>query len=1558
MDRSHGVGALLSTAVLLLAVTTARGQDAQPVDQNPSDVFFPSHDAARRLSQAREALAAKQFNEAIQWLNLVLESGEDQWVKTGSGFAGAKAEADRMMSSMPAGGHAAFEFLHGVEARRKLDAAASKGDLPELAAVARQFFYTSAGKEATLLLARHNLSRGQPLAAASQLMRLVKLPEDARRFEPALSVMLAASYSAAGMPEQAHAALVALKKRMPDAALRVAGKEVQLFEHEAEALSWLATVVAAPKQSASRSSTNWAMFRGDATRNAMARGGRPLLSARWSTPVSHEPDLVQALAQRQRRYSEQGISPIPASHPLAVDNLVLTRTPTGLLAVDLKTGKRLWNVNDPIDLNDAEGNWVPPRGRIVTADHLRLLRLDRRAWENVARGTLSSDNSSVFAVSRETTRELGEVDNSPTNAAEPTGPFEVLSAYDIRSGKRRWSVGGKTGGDESRLASVSFLGPPLPLNGELFAIAEVQGEVRLVVLEATTGAMRWWQHLAQVGHLTDESLERRYFGASPSFHAGVLVCPTSAGAVIGVDPDSRALLWGRRYLRTDDRQGGPSRGFGAFRIRHNEPKEGLAEGWADGLATIAGERVLITPRDAGDLLCLDLKTGERLWKIARGENLYLGGVHNGSAILVGKRQVTAVKLDGGKPAWSGGAGALPAGASPAGRGFLTGDDYYIPLSTGQIARVNLGGGELQVVGQTPRGENLGNLICYEDQLVSQAADQVAAFYQLEPRTEHVTKLLSENINDPAALAGRGELHLSEGRIAEAVDDLRRSYQITPEAHTRSLLIAALQALLQDKFEPSLASLDELKQLAELPEEQAAAYRIAAAGYLAGSQLREAAAALMGLYQLPESPRPEELRGNHWVRRDRWVSTQWAEILRVADADDREHINRLVQSQFAAVMTRLDAKQTSSESIEKFINFFGNHSVADEAKRELAQRLSGGETLLKREQLLLELSRSPDRAKAGAAVARLAQLMIEAERPSEAAQHYASLATTFSDQVCLDDRTGAQLVEELATDSPVRRLMSAPEQWSLGRVKSEKIINKEHPLGLQTQLGSLALQNPESSAIAGLQIVYDQRGEVVGRDGKGHQRWVISLEGESTNPGGPVNTHPHLNKSVANGHLVMAVVGTELFALDTLRSPGASGSRVLWHQELITSLGGIDERMTYAPSMQPTEVHTEWGQRKYINSGLTPHLGRLGPLTRHGVCVQRGFQLLMIDHLSGDELWSRSGIPASSELLGDDEVLIAIPPNSTEALVLRTSDGELIGKRKAPPFEKRWAAIGRLMLAWKPQGERTRLVLLDISAGTEKVLGDFATGSKAAIIPGEVAAVLEPTSGRFVLLSLPDGMIQIDSVLAPEPRLASIFLLKDASSYFLLTSGVPPEDKGPVRRSVRAAFHELSNPIVSGRLYAFDRDTGEQRWPAAASIHQHGILLDAPVESPCFVFARRVQETFPKTGVLKSSILCIDKRDGRVVYYSEDLQHFNNVELRTDASARTFSLIMPTQTVVLSFTDEPVPPEPPAQTDPQAEQQATVLRKPSKAQSVFGAILRGVSELNGRPAGLQKVDDDD
>ena len=44
---------------------------------------------------------------------------------------------------------------------------------------------------------------------------------------------------------------------------------------------------------------------------------------------------------------------------------------------------------------------------------------------------------------------------------------------------------------------------------------------------------------------------RRLAGASPSLAEGILVCPTSAGAVVAVDLATRTLRWGYQYGRTD-----------------------------------------------------------------------------------------------------------------------------------------------------------------------------------------------------------------------------------------------------------------------------------------------------------------------------------------------------------------------------------------------------------------------------------------------------------------------------------------------------------------------------------------------------------------------------------------------------------------------------------------------------------------------------------------------------------------------------------------------------------------------------------------------------------------------------------------------------------------------------------------------------------------------------------------------------------------------------------------------------------------------------------------------
>ena len=241
-----------------------------------------------------------------------------------------------------------------------------------------------------------------------------------------------------------------------------------------------------------------------------------------------------------------------------------------------------------------------------------------------------------------------------------------LVALDLEAeGKMRWIVGDDDGTDEPALAGAFFLGPPLPLLGQLYVLAEMNGELRLVVLDSATGRLQWSQQLAQV--------DQREIGLDPTRRAAalprpsrmaVLVCPTSAGAVVAVDVSTRALLWGYQYApQMNNRRAG----INVFPMQLRR----VGERWSDATVTIVDGRVLVTPVESDQLHCLDLLTGQRLWEpLDRSDFLYVACGAEGRVILVGRDRLQAISLSDGSVAW---AKSLTHGM-PSGRGmFVSGD---------------------------------------------------------------------------------------------------------------------------------------------------------------------------------------------------------------------------------------------------------------------------------------------------------------------------------------------------------------------------------------------------------------------------------------------------------------------------------------------------------------------------------------------------------------------------------------------------------------------------------------------------------------------------------------------------------------------------------------------------------------------------------------------------------------------------------------------------------------------------------------------------------------------
>ena len=102
--------------------------------------------------------------------------------------------------------------------------------------------------------------------------------------------------------------------------------------------------------------------------------------------------------------------------------------------------------------------------------------------------------------------------------------------------------------------------------------------------------------------------------------------------------------------------------------------------------------------------------------------------------------------------------------------------------------------------------------------------------------------MKANPNDPVGLTDRGELYLYDGKLSEAVTDLRSALANQPPADSRlkarNKLHEALTELFQDKFNEAEKYLDEYRELCkvEIPAEADAATR----QKLADEQLRREA----------------------------------------------------------------------------------------------------------------------------------------------------------------------------------------------------------------------------------------------------------------------------------------------------------------------------------------------------------------------------------------------------------------------------------------------------------------------------------------------------------------------------------------------------------------------------------------------------------------------------------------------------------------------------------------------------------------------------------------------
>ena len=137
----------------------ARGREQRVLRQ----VIFRDRQTQSAVDQAEAAFRAGDAPRAVEFLQQILDQRGDHfvWLEREQRLASARHRALSLLSTADAKTRALYNWAYAHEAQRLLEAAKAAGDPLLIADVARRFFHTASGFEATDWLATHWLDRGE-----------------------------------------------------------------------------------------------------------------------------------------------------------------------------------------------------------------------------------------------------------------------------------------------------------------------------------------------------------------------------------------------------------------------------------------------------------------------------------------------------------------------------------------------------------------------------------------------------------------------------------------------------------------------------------------------------------------------------------------------------------------------------------------------------------------------------------------------------------------------------------------------------------------------------------------------------------------------------------------------------------------------------------------------------------------------------------------------------------------------------------------------------------------------------------------------------------------------------------------------------------------------------------------------------------------------------------------------------------------------------------------------------------------------------------------------------
>ncbi len=1389
-----------------------------------------------------------------------------------------------LIDSMPDEAFEVLNIRHGVESRQRFDAAIQSGDWKSIEELSTDFGFLDVGQDATLLLAERTLSQGDVVRGTSLLDRLTLQKRALRRLGPQLGLMGAEGYLALGNQPRATALLQRVVAAVPNFRGTFHGNEYRwesptLNEEKLESL--MKSLQPKSIQRTDESITQPTYSGGDSRRNASTGSGMPLPILRWHAElhesIRQKDGITSKLFMQLSSTPDQTSAAIPSRVPISAGRLVISSTyDQRIVAVDLQSGLLQWEcvyTGMPLGFS-----MEPAYFRAIASEESEFGPPDfltKRVWSEASIGNLASDGEHLYGVS-----ELGSIDVAEAYAVgggprPPRGyatkTFNVLQCWSIpEEGKLLWEVGGPATGSRSKLSNVLFLGPPLPYQGELLILGELNGEVSLLSLSRVDGSLNWRQPLVinEQNVVASDSL-RKSIGASPTADGNIVLCPTLSGNLVAFDLHARTLLWGLSY-RPRPSTSGPQTGmFGVPQPGDYSPFDNrsldLSPIISDGIAIYA-------PPDGFGVYGVDLQTGERRWHTLEGDGKkvrYVGGVDGKTVLVVCQNEVYGINIEDGSEAWP--RILLQENAQVIGRGVRNGGKYYLPTSHSNILEIDM---EKGLVLDTVKLDLLpGNLVNIGDRLLSASPAQLDCYAIRDLFQKEVLAELGAQDNSISSLINRGELALLEGRVEDALDALEKAYELEPDnqdcwIRLRKASILAIQSDfnkyasrisrfkigLEGNFEFSMTLVSGLLKLGRYEEATLKLFQLSDArltrrqGHPSGSALLQVTP-----YQS--------------LQEDRWIEIQISKCL---EALGTSTTPPAIQSAIQAQVEQIETLQPNMQRL-KLLHFRSLPQFQD-ARMKLAEEYLSDGKLLEAEHLLLSDTDSPLASPLGEIMKTspnvglaLAKVYTGANRMdlvhrilgTDHISHLSTLLDWYKDWTKTPYDTSNTMLEPQNSEGLPA---VSSEDWPTGKLEMRvtEVVSQGDRGGVSESYVRCQLSSVVGETLQGFDFSFSRDfGQLTIRSNALNRelRRTISQFVASKNP---------LNAHAVDGVLILEENRT-LVAVDGLKRSAGEESGELWKRFFEST------EATSEPGRGTATIQKSYWGLPVAKSGL-----RVIQVDRDGVMVLSDDEISSLDLLTGSTLWKLTGFKGASVIRSGKELYAYLP--NKDLVTIDSRSGAILETRKVSEGLKHTVELEGIFLFADEQESHVRLydpkigkVVLDRKYTADTLIGLsphhglVALGNSGKLFYWNLKTLKEYEHQ----IALRDDELTVYENSSVWVRRLSLELFGDRLLVLPYNSRfsygrefvLPPES-------------DSSFTVVSGSVFAISTSEGKPLWESPVPVMQYGFPVHQDRDnSPVAVFVRRIKlpRMIDNKAVQMVCVALLDLRDGRVVLEKDDVK---------------------------------------------------------------------------------------